>query len=227
MLVRSIISIISQQNQYVIIGVWGMMVLLLVLVFGFFGGNLPVGNHAEIQHIETPHDGIPVAPQHSVAGAPAHHGGGEGEEGEETPPETFVILDFFSEALEASVAGIGVKIVELKPKVEHVNEMYNHGEKHKAFAKSLGIATEVVMMGFFLETFGIGEMFISALSFQDNWLASFAGSAIGVMSSTKAALLLGEKVEEAAEHQYEHDVHIEEALAKTDHPAGTSSHGAH
>jgi len=220
MLVTKIISIIPQQNQYLTIGVIGMIVLLLVLAFGFSGLNIPMGNEILL------HGNVSVAQDATVNGHEKHGEGKEGEEGEETPPETFVILDFFSEALEASVAGVGVKIVELRPKVEHVNEMYNNGEKHKAFAKALGIATEVVMIGFFIETFGIGEMFISGLSFQDNWLLSFVGSGVGVMLSTKAGLLIGEKVEEEAEHRYEHDVHIE-SIARMANLASTSNHSAH
>ncbi|MEI7609571.1 MAG: hypothetical protein WCJ64_19500 [Rhodospirillaceae bacterium] len=137
--------------------------------------------------------------------APAGHGGGK----EETAPETYVVLDLFSEMFEASVAGVGVKIAELKPKVEHINELYKHGEKHKAFAQVLGISTELVVLGFCIETFGIGDLFMSALSFGGNWAIQLAQSTVGVMASTKVALLAGEKVEEATEEKYEHAIHRE------------------
>ncbi|MEI8397323.1 MAG: hypothetical protein WCF85_21590 [Rhodospirillaceae bacterium] len=139
-------------------------------------------------------------------GAPAGHGGGGQEE---AAPETFVVLDLFSEALEASVAGIGVKIAELKPKVEHINDLYRRGEKHKAFAQVLGISTEVVVLGFCIETFGIGELFLSALSFGGNWALQIAQSTVGIMASTKVAMLAGEKVEEATEEKFEHAIHAE------------------
>ncbi|CAK0773937.1 conserved hypothetical protein [Gammaproteobacteria bacterium] len=156
----------------------------------------------------------------------SHEGHGKGHEGaeEETPPETFVVLDLFSEALEASFAGVGVKFAELKPKVEGVNQMYHNGEKHKALAKALGISTEVVLLGFFVEALGIGEMFISALSFSNDWLLLFAQSTVGILASTKVALIAGEKVEEAVEERYEEDV-IAESGAKPTHGAHTS--GAH
>ena len=137
-------------------------------------------------------------------GAPAGHGGKE-----ETAPETFVVLDLFSEMFEASVAGVGVKIAELKPKVEHINELYKHGEKHKAFAQVLGISTELVVLGFCIETFGIGDLFMSALSFSGNWAIQLAQSTVGVMASTKVALVAGEKVEEATEEKYEHAIRQE------------------
>jgi|GEM_PF-2898771 len=152
------------------------------------------------------------------------HGEGHKEGEEETPPETFVVLDLFSEALEASFAGIGVKFVELKPKVEDVNQMYHNGEKHKALAKALGISTEVVLLGFFVEAFGIGEMFISALSFSNDWLLLFAQSTVGILASTKVALIAGEKVEEAVEERYEEDV-IAESGGKLTH--GAHATGAH
>jgi len=153
------------------------------------------------------------------------HGAAAGEHGghagpEETAPETFVVLDLFSEALEASFAGIGIKIAELKPKVEHVNQLYDNGEKHKAFAKVLGISTELVLLGFFIETFGVGELFISALSFSGNWMMQMAQSTAGVLLSTKVALLAGEKVEEATEEKYEHAIHAE---ARAKKPAGTKN----
>lgn len=138
--------------------------------------------------------------------APAGHGGGGHEE---TAPETFVVLDLFSEVFEASVAGIGVKVAELKPKVEHINELYQHGEKHKAFAQVLGISTELVVLGFCIETFGIGDLFMSALSFGGNWALQMAQSTVGIMASTKVALVAGEKVEEATEEKYEHVIHSE------------------
>ena len=137
--------------------------------------------------------------------APAGHGGG----GKEAAPETFVVLDLFSEALEASVAGVGIKVAELKPKVEHINELYKHGEKHKAFAQVLGISTELVVLGFCIETFGIGDLFVSALSFGSNWAIQMAQSTVGVMASTKVALVAGEKVEEATEEKYEHAIRQE------------------
>ncbi len=139
-------------------------------------------------------------------GAPAGHGGGGHEE---TAPETFVVLDLFSEVLEASVAGIGIKIAELKPKVEHINDLYTHGHKHKAFAQVLGISTELVVLGFCIETFGIGELFVSALSFGGNWAVQMAQSTVGIMASTKVALVAGEKVEEATEEKFEHAIHTE------------------
>lgn len=137
-------------------------------------------------------------------GAHTEHGGKE-----ETAPETFVVLDLFAEALEASFAGIGIKIAELKPKVEHVNMLYDNGERHKAFAKVLGISTEVILLGFFIETFGVGELFLSAMSFSGNWLTQLAQSTVGILLSTKVALLAGEKVEEATEEKYEHVIHAE------------------
>ncbi len=141
---------------------------------------------------------------------------------DEAAPETFVILDLFSEALEASVAGVGVQIVELKPKVEHVNAMYQNGEKHKAFAKALGISTEVVLLGVFIETFGIGEMFVSALSFPSDWLTLMVQSVVGVMLSTKVALFAGEKVEEATEERYKKDVHAEHIARRAVRPSPSS-----
>ena len=153
-----------------------------------------------------------LAGEHGGHGAPAGHGGapaGHGGAKEEATPETFVVLDLFSEALEASVAGIGIKIAELKPKVEHINELYKHGEKHKAFAQVLGISTELVVLGFCIETFGIGDLFVSALSFGSNWAIQMAQSTVGVMASTKVALVAGEKVEEATEEKYEHAIRQE------------------
>lgn len=164
-----------------------------------------------------------VAGDHGGGHAAPAHGEGHGEGKEETAPETFVVLDLFSEALEASVAGIGIKLAELKPKVEHVNELYHQGQRHKAFAQLLGISTEVVLVGFFIETFGVGEMFISALSFSGNWAWQMAQSAAGVMASTKVALLAGEKVEEAVEEKYEHAIHAE---AKSNHAPAATAHAA-
>ena len=140
--------------------------------------------------------------------ANTHHEG-HGEGGKEPAPETFVILDLFSEALESSVAGLGVKVTELKSKAEHIRELYRNGEKHKAFAKTLGTSTEVVLLGFMIEAFGIGEMFISALSFSGNWLMQLAQSLGGVAISTKVALLAGEHVEEATIEKYKHAVRAE------------------
>ncbi|MEI8393832.1 MAG: hypothetical protein WCF85_03785 [Rhodospirillaceae bacterium] len=162
-----------------------------------------------------------AAPAAAHGGAAAAHGGGHGGEAEETAPETFVVLDLFSEALEASVAGIGIKIAELKPKVEHVNELYNNGEHHKALAKTLGISTELVLLGFLIETLGVGELFVSALSFSGNWIFQLAQSTAGILASTKVALFAGEKVEEATEEKYEHDIHAEaKARAKAAARAG-------
>jgi len=143
---------------------------------------------------------------------------GAGHDGKEEPaPETFVVLDLFAEALEASFAGIGIKIAELKPKVEHVNTLYGNGERHKAFAKVLGISTEIILLGFFIETFGVGEMFLSALSFSGNWVMQMAQSTVGILVSTKVALLAGEKVEEATEEKYEHVIHTEATHAASSH----------
>ena len=147
------------------------------------------------------------AAAHGAAHEAGHDGGHAGAE--ETAPEAFVVLDLFSEALEASFAGIGIKIAELKPKVEHVNELYDHGERHKAFAKVLGISTEVVLLGFLIETFGVGDLFLSALSFSGNWLMQMAQSTAGILVSTKVALFAGEKVEEATEEKYEHAIQLE------------------
>ncbi|MEI6986327.1 MAG: hypothetical protein WCK65_09365 [Rhodospirillaceae bacterium] len=119
------------------------------------------------------------------------------------------MLDLFSEMLEASVAGVGIKIAELKPKVEHINELYHNGEKHKALALCLGVSTEVVLLGLLIETFGIAELFISALSFPGDWAIMMAQSTAGIMLSTKVALIAGEKVEEATEEKYEHVIHLE------------------
>ena len=160
------------------------------------------------------------AQDHGTA-APSHgapHGAAGGHDGaEETAPETFVVLDLFGEALEAGVIGIGVKIAELKPKVEHINMLYGNGPRHEAFTKVLGISTEVVLLGFLIETFGIGELFVSALSFSSGWAAQFAQSTAGIMISTKASLLAGEKVEEAAAEKYEHEIHAEASARRATH----------
>ena len=159
--------------------------------------------------------------QAAASGHGGHEGGHEG--GGETAPETFVVLDLFSEALEASVAGIGIKIAELKPKVEHINELYHDGRKHQAFAQVLGISTEVVVLGFFIETFGIGDLFVSALSFTGNWAMQMAQSTVGVMASTKVALFAGEKVEEATEEKYEHAIHAEAHATHATHAEGKAA----
>lgn len=187
------ILIMREQNPYLSVALTGGTILLLGLILVIF----------ETQRIVT-RETIETHSKH-----------------EETPPEAFVVLDLFSEVLESSVGGIGVKVAELTPKIEHINEIYQHGEKHKAFARALGIATEVVLIGFFVETFGIGEIFISALSFQDNWWLLMAQSMLGVMLSTRVALFFGEKVEEAAERQYEHEVHME---ARNNHKNRISRH---
>jgi hypothetical protein len=187
--------------------------LLLTIIIA--GGDTPIVS-ANAHHNTEP----PVTHGHVKTETVAH---GEGKK--EPAPEAFVVLDLFSEALEASVAGVGVKVTELKPKVEHIHELYQNGEKHKAFVKTLGVSTEVVLLGFFIETFGVGELFISALSFSGNWLLQLAQSAGGIMASSKVALIVGEKVEEAAEEKYEHVMHAE-ALAKPggSHHAGPAAH---
>jgi hypothetical protein len=146
-----------------------------------------------------------------VAGG--HHPPGHEEEG--TAPEAFVVLDLFTEVLEASAAGIGVKLVELKPKIEHISDLYQRGEEHKALAMALGISTEMVLLGFFIEIFGIGEMFVSALSLADTWMIDLAKAAAGVALSTKVALLAGEKVEEATEEKYQHAIRAEANAARS------------
>lgn len=132
-------------------------------------------------------------------------GGVEG--GEAATPETFAVLDLFSEALEASVAGVGVKISELGPKIANIRDLYQNGDNNKAFAKALGVSTEIVMLGFFIEAFGIGDAFVSALSFSGDWISQLVQSVGGVMLSTKAASGISERVEEAAEAKYEHAAH--------------------
>ena len=134
------------------------------------------------------------------------HSTHEGKHEEGTAPETYAVLDLFSEIFEASIAGVGIKIAELKPKVENVNNLYQKGEKHEALAQVLGISTEVVVLGFLIETFAVGDAFAAALSFSNNWLISLGHSVAGVMASTKAALFAGEKVEEAAKEKYEHEI---------------------
>ena len=144
------------------------------------------------------------------------HGHGK-EAAKEAAPETYVVLDLFSEAFDASIAGIGVKIAELKPKVENINDLYAHGETHKAFAQALGISTELVVLGFCIETFGIADTFMSALSFGGNWVWQIAQSTAGVMASTKVALLAGDKVEEATEENYDHAHHTEARARANNH----------
>lgn len=163
------------------------------------------------------------AGEHGGEHSGGHDAAGHGGEAGETAPETFVVLDLFSEALEASVAGVGIKIAELKPKVEHINELYHDGEKHKAFAQILGISTELVVLGFFIETFGVADMFVSALSFSGNWMSQLALSTAGVMGSTKVALIAGEKVEEATEEKFEHDIHAEARAKAKAKPKGMSA----
>ena len=199
-----------------------MIVLSLGLFFGLPGLWMQGMPATEPSATTTPHHGE----KHIAAPHEAHeaHESGEEKQGE-PPPETFVILDLFSEALEASVAGVGVQIVELKPKVEHVSDMYHNGETHKAFSTALGISTELVLLGVFVETLGIGNMFASALSFPSDWMRLMAQSMVGVMLSTKAALFAGEKVEEATVERYKDDVQAEanaRKKGKADH-----AHGEH
>ncbi|CAK0769601.1 hypothetical protein CCP3SC5AM1_600012 [Gammaproteobacteria bacterium] len=220
-------EIIRKQNPRIFFGITGALLLLSALIFGFSASNqektivimtAKKDKSLVVQVAQEKHDDKQIDVNEKPERAEKHE-----KNEEETPPETFVFLDFFSEMLETSFGGVGVKIAELTPKVQHVNEMYQHGEKHRAFAKALGIATEVVLIGFFVETFGIGEMFISAISFQDNWPLLMGQSMLGVMLSTKVALFLGEQVEEAAEHQYEHDVQIESNARKAHSPE--NNHG--
>ena len=133
---------------------------------------------------------------------------------EEAAPETFVVLDLISEGMEASVAGVGVKIAELKPKVEHINELYDNGQKHEALAKVLGISTEIMILGYCIEFLGTGELFMSAITFGSNWAWQMAQSAAGIAASSKIALFFGEKVEEATEEHYEHEIHHEQSHPK-------------
>lgn len=133
----------------------------------------------------------------------AGHGGGHGE----TPPEHFVVMDLVVELFHFEIGGLWVKITELKPKVLHIQELYLKGDKHKAYAKSLGVSTEVILLGFFIEHFGIAELFISAMSFSEYWLAQLAMSMVGVMLSTKAAVVVAETVEEAVEEKYHKSTH--------------------
>ena len=126
------------------------------------------------------------------------------EEKKELAPEAYIAMDLATEAFESSPAGIGVKIAELKPKVEHIHELYNTGHKNEAIAKILGISTELVVVAYLIETFGIGELFVSSISFQNNWAIQMAQATIGVLISSKIALFLGEKVEEAAEEKLHH-----------------------
>lgn len=165
--------------------------------------------------------------EHIPGDHPAHAGEHDAH-GEETRPETFIVLDLFSEALEASVAGVGVKITELKPKVQDVHKMYEKGEKHRALAKVLGVSTEIILVGFFIETFGIGETFIAALSFSGDWLLQLAQSTISILASSKVALLAGEKVEEAVEHKYAAAIRSESvAKPQTPHSDHSKRHFAH
>jgi hypothetical protein len=145
-------------------------------------------------------------PTHGTAaghGAAAGHGG-HGEHGEETPPETFMLLEIITEAFEAGFAGPGIKLAELNPKLKGINDLYSHGEAPKAWAKILGIATEVVLAGFLLEITGVAELAMAGLSLSGNWMAQLAESAIGIMLVTKTALVAGETVEEAAEERFAH-----------------------
>jgi hypothetical protein len=136
-----------------------------------------------------------------------HSAGAHGEQGGHgTPPETFAILDLFAEALEATFGGVWIKLTELRPKVEHIRELYRTGQRGQAFAKGLGVATEVVLIGFFMQAFGIGEMFIAGVSFSDGWFAQFAQSIIGVGISVKAAVIAAEYVEEAVEEKHHHEL---------------------
>ncbi|KOR29906.1 hypothetical protein TI03_01055 [Achromatium sp. WMS1] len=130
------------------------------------------------------------------------HGGGHGHHG--TPPEHFLILDLLAEAVHSSVGMLWIKVTELKPKFEYIRQLYENGEKTKALATSLGVATEVVLLGFFVEAFGIAELFIGALSFSDDWIFHMALSLVGVNLSTKAAVAIAEGVEEAVEEKYKH-----------------------
>ena len=86
----------------------------------------------------------------------------------------------------------------------HIHELYNTGHKNEAIAKILGISTELVVVAYLIETFGIGELFVSSISFQNNWAIQMAQATIGVLISSKIALFLGEKVEEAAEEKLHH-----------------------
>ncbi|KOR32049.1 hypothetical protein TI05_09755 [Achromatium sp. WMS3] len=121
-----------------------------------------------------------------------------------TPPEHFLILDLLAESVHSSVGMLWIKITELRPKFEYIRKLYEQGDKNKAFAISLGVATEVVLLGFFVEAFGIAELFIGALAFSDDWIFHMLLSLVGVNLSTKAAVIIAETVEAAVEEKYKH-----------------------
>jgi len=172
---------------------WRNFVLL------FFAIALVLGAMETTMGVEVVHNESFVMVNQPVA--KAGHGGGHGGHGE-TPPENFVVMDLFAELFHFELGGFWVKITELKPKVLHIQELYLKGDKHKAYAKSLGVATEVILLGFFVEHFGIAELFVSAMSFSDFWVPQLGLSLVGVMLSTKAAIVIDEIVEEAVEEKY-------------------------
>ncbi|CAK0749037.1 hypothetical protein WCLP8_1990003 [uncultured Gammaproteobacteria bacterium] len=152
--------------------------------------------------------------QHKAhGGQPAGAHGGHGGEAEEAAPETFIVLDLLSEAAEASVAGIGVKIAELSPKIKHINELYRQGEDTKANAKLLGIMTEVILIGALIEVTGVGELFLTAISFAGGWAYQLVQSTAGILAITKTAVFAGETVEEAAEEKFVHAAAAAKAAA--------------
>lgn len=169
-----------------------MLLLVLALILELMGMAVYADVHAETAVV--------------VVDKPANkseHGGGHGG----TPPEHFVFMELFTELIHLEIGGIWVKITELKPKVLHIQDLYRKGEKHEAYAKSLGISTEVITLGFLIEHFGVPELFISAITFSENWLWHLALSMAGVMLSTKAAVVIAETVEEAVEEKYQKDGH--------------------
>ena len=174
------------KNKYTGIGI--IITILICVLVGVSFADADDSKH---------HDSKNNKNQHSQ-----HHN--KHEEKKELAPEAYIAMDLATEAFESSPAGIGVKIAELKPKVEHIHELYNTGHKNEAIAKILGISTELVVIAYLIETFGIGELFVSSISFQNNWAIQMAQATIGVLISSKIALFLGEKVEEAAEEKLHH-----------------------
>lgn len=190
-----------------------LVAVVLVVLFGLvtaLGPSLPAG--AAESHAKKPAASAQAKKaqgghgEGDGHGGGGHGGGGHGGHGgeEEAAPETFIVLDLLSEAAEASVAGIGVKIAELNPKIKHINELYKKGENGKANAKILGILTEVVLIGALIELTGVGELFLSAISFAGDWMWQLGQSSLGILAITKSAVVAGEAVEEAAEEKFAH-----------------------
>ncbi|KOR29367.1 hypothetical protein TI04_08820 [Achromatium sp. WMS2] len=182
-----------------------MILMLIILGLAVASSYANEPSHLSAAPISITDNTHAISKTTDSSGKQAGHGGHGGGHGEETPPEHFVVLDLIAEALEASIFGLWVKITELKPKIEHIQQLYRQGEKNKALAKALGVSTEVILIGFFIETLGVPETFIMAMSFTDNWWLQLAHSFGGVFVSTKAATIIAEHVEEAVEEKYEHE----------------------